>query len=132
MTFALSETSRLRLKGVHPDLIRVCERGIEITPIDFRVTCGVRTIEEQKKLLAVGATTTLKSRHLLQSDGFAHAFDVVALLDGRVRWDWPLYGKIADAMKLAAGECHVPIEWGGGWKNFPDGPHFQLPHGYVG
>jgi len=22
----------------------------------------------------------------------------------------------------------VPIEWGGDWKTFKDGPHFQLPH----
>lgn len=131
MTFKLSEVSLANLQGVHPDLIRVAKRCIEITPVDFRITCGVRTVEEQKKLVAAGASKTMNSRHIPQADGYAHAFNVAALLDGKVLWDWPLYGKIADAMKKAAKECNVPIEWGGDWKTFKDGSHFQLPKGYV-
>ncbi len=56
-----------------------------------------------------------------------HAVDLGAYIDGQVAWDWPLYHKIAEAMKTAAAYQKIPIEWGGDWKSFPDGPHFQLP-----
>ena len=121
MTFALSTRSRQRLAGVHPDLVKVVERAIQLTTIDFAVTEGLRTPARQKELVAVGASKTLNSRHLT-----GHAVDVAALVNGSIRWDWPLYAKIADAMKSAAKEVSVPIVWGGDWRTFKDGPHFEL------
>ncbi len=120
--FKLSNRSLEKLKGVHPDLVRVVTRAISITDVDFGVTEGVRTLKRQKELLAAGATTTLRSRHLT-----GHAVDLVAYVGSSVRWDWPLYDKIAIAMKKAAMVENVPIEWGGDWTTFKDGPHFQLP-----
>lgn len=120
--FILSKLSLSRLVGLHPDLVKVVKRAIEITEVDFRVGEGLRTVERQKQLKAAGATTTLNSRHLT-----GHAVDLIALVGGEVRWDWPLYHKIAAAMKQAAKELNIPLEWGGDWKTFKDGPHFQLP-----
>ena len=128
MTFKLGPTSILRLQQVHPDLVRVVERAIVVSEIDFTVLEGARTKERQAELLTAGATTTMNSRHIPGADGFARAVDLGALVGGKVRWDWPLYFKIADAMKLAAKELGIPLEWGGDWKKFKDGPHFQLPH----
>jgi peptidoglycan L-alanyl-D-glutamate endopeptidase CwlK len=128
MTFKLGPTSILRLQQVHPDLGKLVERAIVVSKIDFTVLEGARTKERQVELLAAGATTTLNSRHIAGPDGFARAVDLGALVGGKVRWDWPLYFKIADAMKLAAKELGIPLEWGGDWKKFKDGPHFQLPH----
>jgi peptidoglycan L-alanyl-D-glutamate endopeptidase CwlK len=122
MDYRLSSRSLELLKGVHPDLIKVVKKAITITEVDFRVLEGVRTLDRQKMLLVAGATTTLKSRHLT-----GHAVDLGALVGGKIRWDWPLYHKIADAMKLAAKELSIPIEAGADWTKFPDGPHFQLP-----
>ena len=122
MTFKLEPTSLLRLQGVHPDLVKVVERAIQLSEIDFTVLEGRRTKERQQDLLKSGATTTLKSRHLT-----GHAVDLGAFVGGEVRWDWPLYHKIAAAVKQAAKEVAVPIEWGGDWKSFKDGPHYQLP-----
>lgn len=122
MSYQLGVASRKRLEGVHPDLIKVIERAIEITEIDFTVTEGLRTLARQKELLAAGASKTLKSRHLT-----GHAVDLAALIKGRISWDWPLYAKLAAAMKAASKELNIPIEWGGDWKTFRDGPHFQLP-----
>jgi len=119
--FQLSQRSRDRLKGVHPDLVRVVERAIQLTPIDFMITEGMRTRARQEQLLKAGATRTRNSRHLT-----GHAVDVAALVDGEVRWDWPLYSKIAVAFKKAAEEQGVAIVWGGDWKTFRDGPHFEL------
>jgi peptidoglycan L-alanyl-D-glutamate endopeptidase CwlK len=119
--FKLSKRSLDRLLGVQPDLVRVVKRAIEITPVDFVVLEGLRTKERQAQLVASGASKTLNSRHLT-----GHAVDLGAWV-GEVRWDWPLYHKIAAAMQRAATELGVDIEWGGDWKSFPDGPHFQIP-----
>lgn len=120
--YTLGVRSRARLKGVHPDLVKVVERAISITTVDFAVHEGLRTPERQKVLKEAGASQTLNSRHIT-----GHAVDLVAWVDGEVRWDWPLYHKIAAAMKEAAKQVGVPIEWGGDWRTFKDGPHFQLP-----
>ncbi len=122
MTFRLGRRSKSRLKGVHEDLVLVVERAIEISDVDFTVLEGLRDIERQRRLVAQGASTTMRSRHLT-----GHAVDLGAWVDGEVRWDWPLYHKISDAMKSAALELGIPLEWGGDWRTFKDGPHFQLP-----
>lgn len=121
--FVLSKKSQDRLTGVHPDLVRVVKRAIEITTVDFAVLEGVRSKARQEQLVKAGASQTMNSRHLT-----GHAVDLGAYVSGSVRWDWPLYYKIADAVKQAAAELGVPIEWGGDWRKFKDGPHFQLPH----
>ena len=120
--YQLGPRSKHRLKGVHEDLVRVVERAIEITTVDFTVLEGLRSPERQKALVETGASQTLNSRHIT-----GHAVDLGAWVGDEVRWDWPLYHKIAAAMKDAAKQVNVPIEWGGDWRNFKDGPHFQLP-----
>lgn len=123
MTYELSKRSKDRLSGVHPDLVRVVEKAISISDIDFTVLEGVRSIARQEQLVKAGASQTMRSRHIT-----GHAVDLGAYVAGQVRWDWPLYHKLADTMKKAAEECNVQIEWGGDWTSFKDGPHFQLPH----
>ena len=122
MTFSLSQKSKDRLSGVHPDLVKVVQRAIEITTCDFAVLEGVRSLARQEQLVKAGASQTMKSRHLT-----GHAVDIGAYVNGSVRWDWPLYSQLATAMKKAAAELSVPLEWGGDWKTLKDGPHFQLP-----
>lgn len=119
--FKLSRRSLERMQGVHPDLVKVVLLAIQLTEVDFGVTQGVRTIEKQREYVAKGASKTMNSRHLT-----GHAVDLVAYIGSEVRWDWPLYHKIADAMKRAANSLNVPIIWGGDWKSFKDGPHFEL------
>ena len=119
--YQLGKRSRQKLKGVHPDLVRVVERAIELTKVDFTVLEGVRTLERQKALKAAGASRILNSRHLT-----GHAVDLGAWVDGAVDWSWPLYHKIASAMKKAAAELGVAIVCGVDWEKFPDGPHHEL------
>ena len=113
------------LKKVHPDLVRVVKRAAQMTDLDFIVTCGARTIEEQREMVRKGASKTMKSRHIIAANGFSHAVDLAAMIGGKLKWDWPLYSRLAKTMKAAAKAEKVPIEWGGDWK-FKDGPHFQL------
>ncbi|MET4683674.1 M15 family metallopeptidase [Brevundimonas faecalis] len=121
MGFALGARSRANLKGVHPDLIAVVEEAIKLTEVDFTVTEGLRSKERQAALVKAGASRTLNSRHLT-----GHAVDVAALVEGQVRWDWPLYGRIAAAFKAAAKKRGVALTWGGDWTKLRDGPHFEL------
>ena len=121
MTFRLSIRSRDRLKGVHPDLVAVVERAIQLTGVDFMITEGLRTPARQAELVRAGASRTQNSRHLT-----GHAVDVAALVAGQVRWDWPLYPRIAQAFRQAARELNTPITWGGDWPKLRDGPHFEL------
>lgn len=131
--YRLSTRSLARLKRVHPSLVAIVKRAIEITEIDFGVTEGMRTKARQRELLAIGATRTLDSYHLEQASGYAHAVDLVAYVRGRVTWEHPAYVPIGNAMKRAAAELGVPLVWGalkqygGDWRTFNDMPHFQIP-----
>ena len=121
MGYKLGTKSLSNLKGVHPDLVKVVKRAIELTECDFTITEGLRTKERQAQLLKEKKTTTSNSRHLT-----GHAVDLATWVDNTVSWEWKYYYQIADAMKKAASELKVSIDWGGDWKKFKDGPHFQL------
>jgi len=148
MTFSLGKKSLAELKGVHPDLVRVVKRALELTTVDFAVHDGIRTEEEQRHYVETGVSWTMKGRHLS-----GHAVDLVPYINGKLRWEWaPIY-QIAAAMKQAAAEFDTPIRWGGAWdmrlgeiddpeeaeqdyverrrlmgkKANVDGPHFELP-----
>jgi peptidoglycan LD-endopeptidase CwlK len=121
--------STARLKGVHPDLIRVMQHALQAAPFPFRVIDGLRTVARQKELVRIGASRTMRSRHLT-----GHAVDIVPLVDldrdGRIETDelfsWPLINKLAPIVKASAAQLGVAIEWGGDWRSFKDGPHWQL------
>ena len=121
MSFRLSARSRARLKGVHPALVGVIEAAILTTPVDFMITEGLRSRERQAALVRAGASRTLNSRHIT-----GHAVDVAALVEGVIRWDWPLYPRIAEAIKMVAKAKGVALVWGGDWPRLRDGPHFEL------
>jgi len=121
----LDTRSEKNLAGVHPQLVAVVRRADQLLDlaggVTFTVTEGVRTASRQRELVAKGASRTMNSRHLS-----GHAVDLAAKVGNMVRWDWPLYGQLAGAMKNAALELGVTITWGGDWKSFKDGPHFEL------
>ena len=154
MGFKLSNRSLGKLEGVHPDMVATVKRAIELTSVDFGVTYGVRTLEEQKKLYESGRSQTMNSRHLIQGDGYSHAVDLVAYDGPDVIWEINVYDNIADAMAAAAMEVGCAIKWGAAWsvgniarydgtmedamneyidlrrsqsrRPFIDGPHFEL------
>lgn len=126
----LNAASEAKLKRVHPDLVRVVRRAaamINDPDFGFIITCGPRTRQEQAILVAKGASKTMNSRHIPGADGTSKAVDFAPTLSGKVKWDWPLFHKLAAIVKQAAKDVKVTVEWGGDWKTFKDGPHFQLP-----
>lgn len=118
----LNTRSMSNLEGVHPDLIKIVKLAAANAELEFIVTEGVRTLVRQKELVAKGASQTMRSRHLT-----GHAVDLAALIGGDVQWAWPLYDKLNAQMQAAAKALGLMVEWGGDWKSFRDGPHFQLP-----
>jgi peptidoglycan L-alanyl-D-glutamate endopeptidase CwlK len=116
MSFRLSQRSMDRLEGVHPHMTAVVERAIQLTGVDFGVTQGVRTLDEQKANVAAGRSQTMASKHLLQDDGFSHAVDVVAYVGPDVSWELNVYDDICDAFKEAAKEVGCSIKWGAAWS----------------
>lgn len=109
------------LEGVHPDIAAVVRRADELGA-RFHITCGLRTVEEQTRLVKAGKSRTMKSRHLT-----GHAVDfVVAEPNGGVSYDHADMAECAAIFKRAAKELGIPIEWGGDWKSFVDTPHIEL------
>ena len=117
-----SQRSLNNLKGIHPHLRRVIDRALQESPLDFIVIEGLRTKERQAQLVKQGASKTMNSRHLT-----GHAVDLLPIgYDGKAAFDWPLYDRLGPAVEAAAKKEGVPIVWGGRWKSFRDGPHFEL------
>ena len=154
MAFKLSGRSLGKLEGVHPVLVDTVKRAIEVSSVDFGVIYGVRSLAEQKRLYKAKRSQTMKSKHLVQEDGYSHAVDLMAYDGSDPSWDIVMYDDIADAMKEAALETGAKICWGTAWqiddiakwdgtmeqamnayvdlrrssgrRPFIDGPHFQL------
>lgn len=127
MAIILSQKSLTKLEGAHPDLVKVIKRAAALSPIDFTVLEVLRTTARQRELVAKGASKTMKSRHLPGADGKSRAVDIAPMDGGQISWAWPMYHRLAPIIKQAAKEVGVPIEWGGDWRTFKDGPHWQLP-----
>lgn len=140
MPFSFSQRSRNALRGVHPRLVAVVGRALDLTDVDFMVIEGVRTPERQKQLYAQGRTKpgrkvtwTLNSNHFVNSrTGYGHAVDLLP-----APYDWKNladFDKVAKAMLQAANELNVPIRWGADWdrdgkpreRGETDSPHFEL------
>ena len=154
MAFKLSGRSLNKLEGVHPTMVDTVKRAIELSKVDFGVIYGVRSLAEQKRLYEAKRSQTMKSKHLVQEDGYSHAVDLMAYDGSDPSWDIVMYDDIADAMKAAAIETGAKICWGAAWQiddiakwdgtmeqamnayidlrrsqsrtPFIDGPHFQL------
>lgn len=124
----LSAADEKKLAKAHPDLVKVIRRCAATTTVPFTITETARSVEQQKKNVAKGVSWTMRSRHIVSSDGLCRAADVVPVdAKGKPIWAWPIYYKLAPQMKKAASEVKVPVEWGGDWKKNKDGPHWQLP-----
>jgi peptidoglycan L-alanyl-D-glutamate endopeptidase CwlK len=126
VTYRFSERSYQSLRQVRPELVAVTTLALDhlgrVGGPDFVVTEGVRSIDEQKRLVREGKSQTMNSRHLT-----GHAIDVAAFTpEYKITWDAEPYQRIADAMKRAADQLGVAIEWGGDWESIVDMPHFAL------
>ena len=105
MPYKLGKRSLAKLEGVDERMVAVVKHAITVSKQDFSVICGLRTIEEQRALVAKGASQTMKSKHL---DGIA--VDLMAYCAGD-RWELNLYDEIADAMAEGFAALEQMPEW---------------------
>lgn len=151
--FSLNERSTNNLHSVHPSLVAVAVEAARLSTVPFVVIEGARSIQRQKQLVREGKSKTLRSKHLVQPDGYAHAFDAAPEINGDIVWDTIPIRKVADAMRSAAVRLNILITWGSVWDrylndlgsgvdglnksvreycarhpgpDFIDGPHFQI------
>ncbi|QGH62041.1 M15 family metallopeptidase [Serratia proteamaculans] len=121
--FIFSHRSNTHLRDVHPDLKKVITLALTLSPVDFCVIEGIRTAARQSELVLNGKSKTYNSRHLT-----GHAVDLVPMIDGDIPWqDWRQFERIAEAVYKAAEILRIPVSWGGNWKTFKDGVHYELP-----
>ena len=141
--FKLSERSLKSLEGVNPNLVKVVERAIELTEQDFLVLEGVRSKEQCYINYGKGRTVaqcsakgvpikyaqpnlskvTWLNNPLASKHVTGNAVDLVPY-----PIDWNTISKfttISKAMKQAAKELGIDLEWGGDWTK-KDYPHFEL------
>lgn len=110
MSFRLGAKSEANLVGVDERIVRVVRKAILVTDIDFAVHDGLRTMEEQRRLVATGASRTLDSYHLT-----GDAVDLVPYVGGKLRWEHALCNEVARAMFEASGQLGVRLVWGRVW-----------------
>lgn len=110
-----------------PTLQEVMKLALTMSKYDFGIDCGLRTLEEQRKLVISGASHTLKSYHLPDARGESQAVDIKVYVGGDVTWEAKYYRKVAGAIFKAAFILGIEVEWGGHWETLNDMPHFQRP-----
>jgi peptidoglycan L-alanyl-D-glutamate endopeptidase CwlK len=122
MPYKFGVRSKSNLSGVKPQLQALFNEAITNSPHDFVITCGMRTIEEQRVLVATGKSTTMKSKHLT-----GHAVDFACFDEaGKITWEGEYYKAVSAHIKKVASKQGIKITWGGDWQSFVDMPHFQL------
>ena len=119
--FNFSNMSLEKMNGVNSKLVILMKEAIKNSPYDFKITEGLRTVERQKELVKTGKSKTMNSYHLK-----GKAVDIAVLIDNKVTWDFKYYKEVADCVKEVAKKLGYVITWGGDWKTFKDGPHFQI------
>ena len=129
--YSFSERSLNNMKGLHPDLVSVLEHAIVNAPYDFTVIEGLRNITRQKALFDGKATLTMDSKHLIQNDGYGHAFDIGYIYDNHLDARYETYADLNDHFQEIASRLGVKLKWGGTFKKangkpFVDAGHWQL------
>jgi peptidoglycan L-alanyl-D-glutamate endopeptidase CwlK len=130
----LNKISIERLKLCAPNLQVLAHKAIINAPYRFSITCGHRSIEDQKKLFAQGRTTP--GAIVTNADGVnnlsphnyepSKAFDFYVIVNGSITWDKKYYIEMGEYFKKVAKEMEIAIEYGGDWPNLRDYPHVQI------
>lgn len=120
--YAFGPRSEERLQGVHPDLVKIVRRALQLSPVDFSVSEGLRSLSRQRELFNAGKSRTMRSRHIT-----GHAVDLYPVSKAGADWVRADFEQVVAAMKRAAADLGLPLECGHDWASFPDSPHHQLP-----
>lgn len=121
-----------RMSDLHPDLVKVVMKADEISEVNFFVTEGARSVDQQRKYVDEGKSQTMRSRHIPACNEckMSCAVDLAIWEDkdddrvidaDEVSWKFDHYKKLAKAMQEAARIEGVPVEWGACWSDLRSG-----------
>lgn len=131
--YAWGRRSLSRLSTCHPVLQTLLHMVIsrDDLPCDITVLCGHRSKEEQDAAYLAGNTQLQwpRSKHNYSP---SLAVDIAPYINGGVSWDKSWYYKLAPLIKQTwlqmteEEQDGYQLSWGGDFRSFFDGPHFQL------
>lgn len=133
--YKFGRASRERLSTCHPDLQKIMNEVIKVSPVDFTIVSGYRNEEEQTKAFNKGHS---KARFLESPHNFlpSLAVDVMPYVDGRLvdkdnsgylDYYYLLFDTIMEVYQEMKdnGDIDIELEWAydkWGW----DLPHYQI------
>jgi peptidoglycan L-alanyl-D-glutamate endopeptidase CwlK len=114
MAFALSRTSKSRLKGVDTGIIRLINLALIDSPIDFGIPehGGFRTTDEQKLMFDRGVSKCDGVKRVSAHQS-GKAFDFYAYVDGTASWDKVHLAILYGVFAVKAKELDIELVWGG-------------------
>ena len=140
--YNFSKTSENRLNTCHKDLILIMTEAISVSDVDFGISEGHRSIEDQQKYFREGKSkidgVTQKGKHNYIP---SLAADIYPFFDNKANWDNETLSYLAgiihgvSEMLFKQGKTTHKIRWGGNWnsngtilydQSFDDRPHFEL------
>lgn len=128
--FVFGKSSRAELSTVHPDLVKLSNRALALSSVDFRILQGIRTFEEQLRAYKGGFSKIdprkSKGRHMV---GCAIDFMVWDATTGKFTFSKPkLYAAVRAAYAAASKELKIPIRT---LEKIGDLGHIELPRSYM-
>lgn len=135
----MDQYTQKRINSLHPSvqeemklIINLCNQNLK-GKAQIRITQGLRTIDEQNQLYAIGRTlpgkkvTNAKGGQSVHNYGFA--VDICLIINNKeASWnttkDWD-NDQVADWYECVKIFASFGWEWGGNWKKFKDLPHFD-------
>ena len=132
----LSKSSSANLATCDVRLQIICKRALEVSKIDFGISCGYRSPEDQLKAFQSGKSKidgiNEKSKHNYSP---SLAVDIFGYVNGKADYSIPVMSYLAGVMDAVSADLNIPLRWGGNWdgdgiiitdQSFDDLPHFEL------
>lgn len=145
--FNFGKSSQRELNTCHPYLKLILERAISLSPIDFGISEGHRSIERQYHLFQIGRSKidgiNRKGKHNYSPSRAADIYIYTSIKKYRqkIAYDLVHLSFVAGVMFTAAsqlkeeGKIKCDLRWGGNWnqngiidkdQSFDDYPHFEI------
>jgi len=115
------------MANVHPEMVALATRALELGPLDFAVTSGRRTTEEQQRLFNEGFSDCNPAAGCVGKHTTGRALDFAPIFEGRAELhDRERVRALAPQVRQAAAELQIPVKWLGDSTQFPDPFHWEL------
>ena len=144
MAYRFSQRSLEKIEECHPDIKLILHESIRISHVDFGISCGHRSVEDQKKAFLDGKSKLDGIKKKSKHNYFPSlAFDIYVYVPGKkeLTFDNAHLSYLAGVIMTTANRLYSEgltkhnLRWGGNWnsdgqilydQSFDDLPHFEL------